>query len=169
MTRLQPHYESSPNERGPHVEFEAKTPDEAVELALLNLDMTRDEVVVTVLEKGSRGFLGLGARRARVRVEPKTQVASTVRALTSEVLRLMQVEGSVTAKQQGRNISVRIKTEETDGLLIGRKGETLNALQHLLSRMTARQTGLGDQARVMVDVAGYRSRREAQLRRSAQD
>lgn len=150
-------------------EFEARTIDAAIEQGLLSLGLERDDVEVVVIEKGSRGFLGLGARLARVRVEPKARVASVVRAMAGEILRLMGVEAVVTARQQGQTVQVRIDGGKEDGLLIGRKGDTLNALEHVITRMACRQTGLGDGVRVQVDVGGYRERREAQVRKMARE
>jgi spoIIIJ-associated protein len=155
-------------EHGTDSVFEGRSVDDAIELGLTTLNLLREEAEVAVLDRGSRGFLGLGARRAKVKVGPKRQkIASTVRAMTGEILRLMEIDAWVTAHQMGRDVRVRIESGKSDGLLIGRKGETLNAFEHILNRMAARQTGLGAAARIEVDVAGYRGRREDQVRRTA--
>ena len=146
-------------------EFSAPTVDEAVAAGLAELRATRDEALVEVLDHGSRGFLGFLRRPARVKVSPKLALAEVVEDLAREILKRMGLAATVTAVQTGPNVVVRVECEEA-GLLIGRHGETLEALEHLLLRIASKKTA-GKLREVSVDVAGYRSRRDDQLREEA--
>jgi spoIIIJ-associated protein len=149
-------------------DFSARTVEEAVALGLGRLGLEPADAEVTVLARGGRGFLGLGSRPARVRIAPRRGAASTVEGLARGVLSRMGIEARIGAVQRGRLVEVRVDAGENDGLLIGRRGETLQALQHLLLRMAGRRLR-GEIDVVRVDVAGYRERREEQLRREALD
>jgi spoIIIJ-associated protein len=98
---------------------------------------------------------------------PRNPLSPVVRELTEALLERMGTPGDVEARQEGRTVHVQIATGATDGLLIGRRGETLEALQHLILRLAGRRLGqkIGN---VRVDVAGYRDRRDAQLVRLAE-
>jgi spoIIIJ-associated protein len=145
--------------------FSGATPDEAIVAALDALKVSRDDAVIEVLDRGSRGFLGLLRRPARVKVAPKLELAGVVEKLADSVLSQMGMQASVQAMEAGSNVVLRVETEEA-GLLIGRRGETLDALQHILLRMASRKTA-GKIRDLRVDVAGYRSRRDDQLRDEA--
>ena len=145
--------------------FTGKTVDEAIEAGLRALDLEQDEVKVLVLNRGSRGFLGIGSRGARVSISAKLEVASLVEEIAHGVLSRMGFEAKVEAVQSGLDVVVKLECREA-GLLIGRKGETLEALQHVLLRMVSRRTS-GKVRDLRVDVGGYRDRREEQLREDA--
>lgn len=145
-------------------EFTAGTVDEAVRDGLRRLGLEREQASVTVLDKGSRGFLGFGARAARVRLVPRDDLEAVVQELAAGLLERMGIENAVvTVVRNGATVSVQVESGATDGLLIGRKGETLDAFQHILLRMAGRRLGARIDS-VRVDVAGYRERREEQLR-----
>ncbi len=146
--------------------FEGNSVEEAAAAGLRELGLDAADAEVSVLDRGSRGFLGLGARPARVQVSSRDRLTPAVREAAVRILSLMGVEGEVEVRETGQALIVEIRSGEADGLLIGRKGETLAALQHVLIRMTSRRfNGQGGQIRV--DVAGYRSRREDHLRELA--
>ncbi len=144
-------------------EFEGRTVDEALEAALGTLGVSREQAEVSVVDEGSRGFLGIGARPARIRVAPGALEAVAAKEVTARVLELMGVTGAIETRRDDRLVTVNITSGESDGLLIGRKGETLAALQHVITRMVSRRLG-GNMGQLRVDVAGYRDRRDEQLR-----
>jgi len=144
--------------------FSAPTVEDAVRAGLLELGLDEHEAEVRVLHKGSRGFLGFGSRTAQVQLLPKAQLEPVVLELAEGLLQRMGIKAAVTTRQVGLAVEVSIESGETDGLLIGRKGETLEAFQHILLRMAGQQLSGKIQA-VRVDVAGYRRRREEQLRK----
>lgn len=145
--------------------FSGATTDEAIVAGLDALKVSRDDAVIEVIDRGSRGFLGLLSRPARVKMAPKLELAGVAEELASAVLSRMGMRASVTTVQEGSNVVLRVESEEA-GLLIGRRGETLEAFQHLLLRMASRKTA-GKIRDLRVDVAGYRSRRDDQLRDEA--
>ena len=158
------------------VELTAKTVDEAIEIALLELGADRAEVEVDVLSKGRSGILGIGGEPAKVRVTRIAEDGGGAGAalnIVSRLLREMDVMARPTILRSGSGPEdpaiIDIQGEDA-GLLIGRRGETLQALQFLVNLLLANQ--LGSWAHVVVDVEQYRERRERYLegvaRRTAQ-
>ena len=138
----------------------------AVERALAELGASRDDVTVQVLDSGSPRLLGLfGRREARVRVERLVHKHADLRDLAVDLLRTMGVAASVELQRTEDTTEVLIQTEGLDGLLIGRRGQTLAALQHVLSRLASRQ--FGQDQHVIIDVGDYRKRRETHLAEKA--
>jgi spoIIIJ-associated protein len=174
------------------VEASAKTVEEAIENALEELGAERDEVEFEVLEEPKGGILGVGGHQARVRVwligdeaaepgagdageddEAEQDEAELAAQMLDEVLMLMGIEADVSIRDaetpgDGLGMAKAVLEIEGDdlGVLIGRRGETLGALQYLLNLMVTRQLGEGNY--FTVDIEGYRRRRERQLRTLAQ-
>ncbi len=159
------------------LEMSARTVEEAIELALKELDVDRDEAEVEILSRGKAGFLGIGAELARVRVTPlggggSTAVAageeSAAALATAAVGRILEAAGvNVTrtlrsAHDPEAGGPVIDLAGEDSGLLIGRRGQTLQALQFLVTLIVRRK--LGEDVRVVLDVENYRQRRENSLR-----
>lgn len=163
----------------------AKSVDEAIAAALEELHVTEDMVTVEVLEEGKKGFLGLAGKEASVRVtvnEAQTEgeeAASAAPAVTSDgdapaeiaenflqqILASMDLEANL-AVQQGADNTVEIDITGDDmGILIGRRGETLSALQYLTSLAVNRRTE--DYYRIVLDTENYKKRREETLKRLA--
>jgi spoIIIJ-associated protein len=142
------------------VETTGRTVDEAIDRALGELGADRDDVEIEVVAAGSRGMLGLGAREAVVRVILKDRPAAVAHTLMVQMLRHMGFAGTVRVHEQNELIAVHVSGEHM-GALIGRHGATLGALQFLLGLMVTRQTGA--KVRVVVDVEGYRERRNLAL------
>jgi spoIIIJ-associated protein len=169
------------------VESHGKTVEDAVAQALRRLGRQREEVEVTVLSEGSRGVFGIGAEHARVRVSvPDTEEAAAAPPQAEEAVdleRLDEIAQDMLAdilELMGRDADVSVRSVEVDedspnvlldvegedlGVLIGRRGETLGALQYVLTLLVQRR--LRRWARVTVDVAHYRDRQAAVLRSKA--
>jgi len=150
------------------LEVSAKTVEEAVELALNELQLTRSEVEIEVLQQRKAGLLGWGGEDARVRVTPlltvnSRDVAAVSREVVENLLFLMKVDATVqVAGGEDGQLPLNIDISNGDlGILIGRRGQTLSALQYLVSIIIGRKLKSG--VRVSVDVAGYRKRREEEL------
>jgi spoIIIJ-associated protein len=144
------------------VEVTAASVDEALARALTELAAKRAEVTFEILDAGSGGFLGLfKGRPARVRVERLVHRHADVRELVDDLLQSMGITATVESRQVEGVAEVTIRTQGLDGLLIGRRGQTLVALQHLIGRLASRE--FGQEVQLQVDVGDYRRRREAQL------
>ena len=158
----------------------APTVDEAIELGLKELDADRDEAEVEILSKGKTGFLGIGSESARVRVtrisagrneagvpttaEGETTAAGVATAAVGRILEAAGVNVSRTLRAANDPESggpIIDLAGEDSGLLIGRRGQTLQALQFLVNLIVRKQF---EGVRVVLDVENYRQRRESQLR-----
>lgn len=147
------------------VEIVARSVEEAIEEGLKQLDVTRDEVEISVIEEGTKGFLGiLGSRQAKVCLTIKPNITWKVRIAeeyVTNIIDLMKLDAKIDTVIEDDNIKVNITGEQL-GLLIGRRGKTLDALQFLTSMVVNREGG--EWARVIIDVEAYRQRREQTLR-----
>lgn len=148
------------------VEAEGKSLEEALDRALKALGISREQVRVEVLfeKKGFLGFIGTRTVRVRVTSLVGEGVLEKARVVLSDILERMQIRGEVHATLRDQRILLEIWSPE-GGLLIGRGGRTLEALQYLVNRILNSQPGKGE--RVVVDVEGYRKRREERLRNLA--
>ena len=149
----------------------ARTVEEAIELALKELEVDRDEAEVEILSRGKAGFLGIGAEFARVKVTKISEGPSAAAFAVETVSRILEAAGvnvsrTLRAADDPDVGGPVIDLEgEDSGLLIGRRGQTLAALQFLVNMIVRRQ--FGDGVRVMLDVERYRQRRETSLREMA--
>jgi spoIIIJ-associated protein len=144
------------------VEATGATVEEAIESALGKLGASRDEVSVDILDPGGSRFLGLfGGRQAHVRVALLSHRHASLKELAEDLLRMMDIACDISVRQVDDVHEVQITTDGLDGLLIGRRGQTLSALQHILSRMASRE--FGRETHLVVDVGDYRKRREDHL------
>ncbi len=146
----------------------ARTVEEAIELALKELDVDRDEAEVEILSRGKSGFLGIGAELARVRVTKISGGGNAAALATDAVSKILQAAGvNVSRTLRAANDPevggpIIDLTGEDSGLLIGRRGQTLQALQFLVNLIVRKE--LGENVRVLLDVERYRQRRETSLR-----
>ena len=147
------------------VEKKGRSVEEATAEALKELGVALDQAVIEVVEESSKGFLGLGAREAKVKVSVKERPADVAIQLVQDVLDLMDLDADIDVQIRDEDVSLDIKGEDL-GILIGRHGATLDALQFLTNLAAAKQTG--DRTRIVVDVEGYRRRREEMLYRMAE-
>ena len=165
----------------------AKTVDEAIERALAKLGKTRDQVQISVLSEGSRGILGIGGEEARILVSPlpefeetsptaappskvsKEDIEAVAQEVLEDLLSAMRIDATVTLRREtpeGERLepnTVSLNISGTDlGILIGRRGETLSSLQFITNLIVSRR--LKKWVKVIVDVEGYRIRRQETLR-----
>ena len=166
----------------------ARTVEEAIELALKEIGVGRDEAEVEILSRGKAGFLGIGAEMARVRVTrlggaPAAPAAPAPAGVIADDDAGEQTAAALASAAVGRileaagvNVTRTLRSEhdpeaggpvidlsgEDSGLLIGRRGQTLQALQFLVTLIVRNK--LGEDVRVVLDVENYRQRRESSLR-----
>ena len=145
----------------------AKTVDEAIELALKELDAERAKVEIDVVSRGKAGILGIGSELAKVRVallDAPSDVATTTTEVLDEIISLLGVDVVTSLTQADKeNLGGPAFDIEGDdaGLLIGRRGETLKSLQFLVKYMVSQKLGVN--ANLQVDVEGYQERRNEAL------
>ena len=148
---------------------EGKTVDEAIAKGLQRLGLSREEVEVDIIDEGSKGVLSfLGGKPAKVVIRKKDVAIDAIPKITellNGLLRMMEVSSQVGVRMEGEIHKVKIDTAGADGLLIGKKGQNLEALEHLLRRMAGKQ--LKRSVRLQIDVGGYRQRRAAALKSKA--
>ena len=166
------------------LEISAGTVEEATQIALDQLGKNRDEVEIAILTEGSRGVLGIGGEDARILVTPKEtasgvdepteedEIKETAKEVLETLLRMMNVDAKPTVKPTyessiGEGFVCVLDIAGDDlGVLIGRRGNTLGSLQFITNLIASRV--LNRRIRVLVDVEGYRLRREASLRSLAE-
>ncbi len=159
------------------VEFEGKTVEEAIQKACEQLQTPREALEIEILENGSSGFLGLGAKKAQIRAAVKekaidarkeaehsssedTHAAQQAQKILKDILDRLEINGQIEMKEEAERIYLNI-CGDGSGLLIGRKGQTLDALEYLLNKIVHKhQEG---QKRIVVDTENYRARREESL------
>lgn len=149
------------------VEIVAKTREEALELALKELNVDESRVKVEVLEEtSSKGFLGLlNVNRVKIRATIKEDLAQKAVRFLRELLVNMGILAQVEMFKCPGYIVLNINGDDL-GRLIGRHGQTLNALQYIVNLVVHKDSD--EQERIIIDVGGYRKRREENLRRLAQ-
>ncbi len=138
------------------VEKEAKTVDDAIELALEELGVSRDEIEIEILTEPSKGFLGMGGRTAKIRVTAEPSLLRP-ESMLQGMLKLMDVEADI--EEEDIDDGIMLKVESPDSaILIGKKGKNLNAIQYLMNLMY--NHGRLNRRRIVVDIESYLERRK---------
>ena len=133
----------------------------AVELALAQLNSTRDRVQIEIEDEGKKGLFGIfGSRKAVVHVTMLADPIEEACAFLKKVSEEMGVQAAITVLQEGKNITFQLSGEKI-ALLIGKRGQTLNALQYLTQLVTNRYAK--QYVNAIVDAEGYRERRNQTL------
>lgn len=150
------------------IEVTAKTVDDAITESLVKLGTTSDKIEYEVIEKGSNGFLGIGSKMAKIKVRKKSDVEDYVTDFLNDVFRAMdmEVEIMVTKSEDGKNIDVELKGSEM-GVLIGKRGQTLDSLQYLTNLAVGKQ--VNEYVKVKLDTEDYRKRRKETLENLAKN
>jgi spoIIIJ-associated protein len=171
-----------------YVETEGDTIDKAIDNALKLLGVERDKITVDILSEGKKGILGFGSQKARIRAtlrksaidlraselqpvpveEPlvaaeAAAMGQKAKEVLAEILNLMGISAEVELRigEKTDETVVEIRAENS-GLLIGRKGQTLEALQYLVSRIAGERGGT-EGPHIVVDIENYRQRRRKSL------
>jgi len=144
------------------IEVSGRTEDEAIESALEQLGLTRDDVSVEIVERAKTGFLGFKNSPAIVKVlyEAKEELTVKVELFLKGLFARMGVEAGIDTTEDDGSINV-ILTGKDMGAIIGRRGETLDAIQHLTNYVVNR--GVANRVRINLDAENYRQRRNETL------
>lgn len=147
------------------VEKTGRTVEEALELALIEMDLTRDEVDYEVLETDSKGFLGLfGTKEAKIRVTEKENAHHLAKEFLEQTLKQMNIYGQVDVRFTEDGLFATISGENMS-LVIGRRGKTLDALQYLANLVINKDRT--NYIHLILDSEDYREKRRESLEQLA--
>lgn len=151
-----------------YIEVTAKTVEDAITEGLIKLGTTSDKVEYEVIEKGSSGFLGIGSKSAVIKIRKKLSTEDVIKEFLTDVFKAMDmtVEIVINKDEDGKNIEVDLRGEEM-GVLIGKRGQTLDSLQYLTNLAANRQSE--EYVRVKLDTEDYRKRRKDTLENLAKN
>ena len=148
--------------------FSAKTVSDAITEACQKLSVTSDKLVYEVIDEGSTGFLGIGAKPAIIKACVKCSVEDSAKAFLKDVFEAMEMTVVVNVKYNEEEKSMDIDLSGDDmGVLIGKRGQTLDSLQYLVSLVVNKESE--DYIRVKVDTENYRQRRKETLENLAKN
>ena len=155
------------------LEVSGKTVDEAIQIALEKLGVSEDKVEVTVLKKGRSGVLGMGVEEAKIKVRlkpaagEKADVVEVAKEVLETLVKLMKITAEVSVLQANTGeLPVTLNIEGEDlGVLIGRRGQALASLQHVVRLIVAEKLKVW--VPINVDIAGYKKRRYESLQNLA--
>lgn len=149
------------------LEMTGKTVNEALENALKSLNLTEDRVEYEVLDEGSKGFLNLiGAKPAKILVKVKKDYKDEVKLFLRNILNSMKVQAEIRIREENDIIHIDL-TGPKMGIIIGYRGETLDALQYLTSLVVNKDHNI-PYKKVVLDTENYRKKREETLIRVAE-
>ena len=143
-----------------YIEAEGNTVEEAIEQALNELEATREQVTIDIISEPTKGILNFGAKPAKVQVTIKQDVSSAPDTILRELLNRMGIDAEVESDFVDGSTHLNIHTD-SPALLIGKHGQTLDAIERLLNCIVNKASLV--KRRVFVDTEGYRERREERL------
>ncbi len=153
------------------IKISAKTVDDAITEACQQLEVTSDKLEYEVLEEGSTGFLGFNAKPAVINARVKEEEAKAddkAKSFLTDVFKSMNIAVVIDTKYNEVENTLDIDLSGDDmGILIGKRGQTLDSLQYLVSLVVNK--GDGDYIRVKVDTENYRQRRKDTLENLAKN
>jgi spoIIIJ-associated protein len=140
------------------VEASGKSVTEATARALAKFGIASEQANIEVIERGRKAFLGLfGGAPARVAVSQRVSVRARAEEIVADLLRLMRLSSQLHVTEERNTLIIDIETAGSDGLLIGKGGNTLSALEYVANRML--QRGSKKSPKIILDVSGYKRRR----------
>ena len=146
----------------------AKTLDEAITKALIQLGTTSDNLEYTVIEKGSAGFLGINRKDAVIRARRKNDTNDNIRDFLESVFKAMGLTVTIQIEKEEDSNVVNVDLKGDDmGVLIGKRGQTLDALQYLTNLAVNKNSE--EYVKVKIDTEDYRKRRRETLENLAKN
>ena len=146
------------------MEIEAKSVEEAIEMACQRLELPADQLEIEIISHGSTGIFGIGTRKARILVSQKQAGDETsldeAKEILEHILEHIQIPATVKAAWVEDRIKLDISSNGS-GLLIGKRGQTLHSLQYIVNKIYNRRAS--KKAHIVVDTENYRERRRKAL------
>lgn len=150
------------------IEVSAKTVSDAITEACQKLMVSSEKLEYVVIEEGSSGFLGIGSKPAVIKAKIKDTIEDKTRNFLEEVFKAMELEVVIDLKYDELDRSMNIDLSGNEmGVLIGKRGQTLDSLQYLVSLVVNKD--VEDYIRVKVDTENYRQRRRETLENLAKN
>ena len=150
------------------IEVSAKTVSDAITEACQKLTVTSDKLEYEVVDEGSAGFLGIGSKPAVIKARVKSSVEDTAKDFLKDVFQAMDMTVVVNVKYDEVENSMEVDLSGDDmGVLIGKRGQTLDSLQYLVSLVVNKN--VENYIRVKVDTENYRQRRKETLENLAKN
>ncbi len=152
-----------------YIEVSAKTVDDALTEASIKLGTTSENLEYEIIDKGSTGFLGIGSRDAVIKVKKAAiGIEDEIREFLDSVFKAMDLEVEIIIKvdEDNKNVDVELKGSEM-GVLIGKRGQTLDSLQYLTNLAINKQSE--NYYKVKIDTEDYRKRRRETLENLAKN
>lgn len=149
-------------------EFSAKTADEALTNALIQMETTSDQIEYEVVEEEKSGILGLFSKPAVIRVRKKEDVIDVVKNFLTKTFTAMNLEVEIEMEfdETENEIHIELKGDEM-GMLIGKRGQTLDSLQYLTSLVANKKQD--NYIKIKIDTENYRERRKATIENLARN
>ena len=151
-------------------EYKGKNVDEAITNACVDLGIAADQLEYTVVEKGSNGFLGIGSKQAIIKAKRNESVEEIATEFLNKVFDAMELTVKLDIKieegEKENTININVIGDDM-GILIGKRGQTLDSLQYLVSLVVNK--GSDKFNRVKLDTENYRERRKATLENLAKN
>jgi spoIIIJ-associated protein len=145
------------------IEITGKTTEVAVQNALAKLGVPQDQVVIEVLEEARSGFMGfIGSKPAKVRVTVRENKSAKAEKLIEEIVKGISLDCVIEKSEKDGRTLFNIEGRNV-APLIGKRGATLEAIQHIVNTIMNRGRGEGDRFEVEIDVSGYRDNRRSSL------
>ncbi|MBE5868346.1 MAG: protein jag [Lachnospiraceae bacterium] len=151
-----------------YIEFSAKTVNDAITEACQYFTVTSDKLDYVVVEEGSTGFLGIGSKPAVIKAKIKSSVKDSAKEFLNSVFEAMDMTVVINVKYDEAEKSMEIDLSGDEmGVLIGKRGQTLDSLQYLVSLVVNKESE--DYIKVKVDTENYRERRKETLENLAKN
>ena len=151
-------------------EYKAKNVDEAITNACVDLGITTEQLDYEVIEKGGNGFLGIGSKPAIIKARKNQSVEDMIREFLNKVFSAMEltVKLNINMEEGEKENIVNVDIIGDDmGILIGKRGQTLDSLQYLVSLVVNKDSDKFN--RIKLDTENYRARRKATLENLAKN
>lgn len=150
------------------IEVSAKTVNDAVTDALVRLGVTSDQLEYEVISEGSTGFLGFGSKPAVIKVRKKYSPEESVREFLNQVFEAMKLDVEILINYDEENSLIEVEFKGVEmGVLIGKRGQTLDSLQYLTNLVVNKQSD--HYVKVKLDTEDYRKRRKDTLENLAKN
>ncbi len=151
-----------------YIQISAKTVSDAITEACQKLGVTSDKLDYQVVEEGTNGFLGIGSKPAIIKAAVKCSIEDNAKNFLNDVFEAMNMTVVVTVKydELEKTMDIDLSGDEM-GVLIGKRGQTLDSLQYLVSLVVNKDSE--DYIRVKVDTENYRQRRKDTLENLAKN